>query len=64
MTFSPRIVSLVPSVTELLIDLGLGPFVVGRTGFCIHPAAAVAAIRAFPRRCDSAIATATIAMTR
>jgi ABC-type Fe3+-hydroxamate transport system substrate-binding protein len=43
-TFSPRIVSLVPSVTELLIDLGLGPFVVGRTGFCIHPASAVASI--------------------
>jgi len=36
--FTPRIVSLVPSVTELLCDLGLAPFVVGRTGFCIHPA--------------------------
>lgn len=32
-----RIVSLVPSVTELLFDLGLGAHVVGRTGFCIHP---------------------------
>jgi ABC-type Fe3+-hydroxamate transport system substrate-binding protein len=32
-----RIVSLVPSVTELLFDLGLGEHVVGRTGFCIHP---------------------------
>ena len=32
-----RIVSLVPSVTELLFDLGLGAKVVGRTGFCIHP---------------------------
>jgi ABC-type Fe3+-hydroxamate transport system substrate-binding protein len=34
----PRIVSLVPSVTELLCDLGLAPRLVGRTGFCIHPA--------------------------
>ncbi|NJM43474.1 MAG: cobalamin-binding protein [Brachymonas sp.] len=33
-----RIVSLVPSITELLIDLGLAHWVVGRTGFCIHPA--------------------------
>ncbi|HEX6829887.1 MAG TPA: helical backbone metal receptor [Burkholderiales bacterium] len=32
-----RIVSLVPSVTELLCDLGLAPRIVGRTGFCIHP---------------------------
>jgi ABC-type Fe3+-hydroxamate transport system substrate-binding protein len=33
----PRIVSLVPSITELLIDLGLREQIVGRTGFCIHP---------------------------
>jgi ABC-type Fe3+-hydroxamate transport system substrate-binding protein len=39
-----RIVSLVPSVTELLCDLGLASNIVGRTGFCIHPAALVAAI--------------------
>lgn len=32
-----RIVSLVPSLTELLIDLGLGERIVGRTRFCIHP---------------------------
>ncbi|GIV61904.1 MAG: iron ABC transporter [Rhodothermaceae bacterium] len=32
-----RIVSLVPSQTELLADLGLGPTVVGVTRFCIHP---------------------------
>ena len=32
-----RIVCLVPSITELLFDLGLGDRVVGRTGFCIHP---------------------------
>ena len=34
---TPRIVSLVPSITELLCDLGLADAVVGRTGFCIHP---------------------------
>jgi ABC-type Fe3+-hydroxamate transport system substrate-binding protein len=33
----PRIVSLVPSLTELLCDLGLAEQLVGRTGFCIHP---------------------------
>lgn len=32
-----RIVSLVPSQTELLHDLGLGDRVVGITKFCIHP---------------------------
>ena len=32
-----RIVSLVPSITELLFDLDLGAQVIGRTGFCIHP---------------------------
>ena len=32
-----RIVCLVPSITELLFELGLGAQVVGRTGFCIHP---------------------------
>ncbi|WP_311136287.1 ABC transporter substrate-binding protein [Hymenobacter cellulosivorans] len=35
-----RIVSLVPSQTELLFDLGLGSRVVGVTKFCIHPAEA------------------------
>ena len=39
-----RIVCLVPSITELLCDLGLADRLVGRTGFCIHPAAVVAAI--------------------
>lgn len=34
---SLRIASLVPSVTELLVALGLGPWLVARTGFCIHP---------------------------
>ena len=33
-----RIVSLVPSITELLFDLGLGMGeIVGRTKFCVHP---------------------------
>jgi ABC-type Fe3+-hydroxamate transport system substrate-binding protein len=32
-----RIVSLVPSQTELLFDLGAGEIVVGITKFCIHP---------------------------
>ncbi|MEP2236776.1 MAG: helical backbone metal receptor [Maribacter sp.] len=32
-----RIVSLVPSITELLFDLGLGDKVVGCTKFCVHP---------------------------
>lgn len=32
-----RIVCLVPSITELLCDLGLAGALVGRTGFCIHP---------------------------
>ena len=36
-----RIVSLVPSITELLFDLRLDGEVVGRTGFCIHPKQAV-----------------------
>jgi ABC-type Fe3+-hydroxamate transport system substrate-binding protein len=36
-TNETRIVSLVPSITELLCDMGLAPFLVGRTGFCIHP---------------------------
>ncbi len=33
-----RIVSLVPSQTELLFDLGLGSRIAGITKFCIHPA--------------------------
>ena len=32
-----RIVSLVPSQTELLHNLGVMNFLVGRTKFCIHP---------------------------
>ncbi|MCX7658943.1 helical backbone metal receptor [Caldimonas sp.] len=40
----PRIASLVPSITELLFALGLAPWIVARTGFCIHPRHAVAAV--------------------
>jgi ABC-type Fe3+-hydroxamate transport system substrate-binding protein len=43
-TETPRIVSLVPSITELLCDLGLQDWLVGRTGFCIHPAEIVRTI--------------------
>jgi ABC-type Fe3+-hydroxamate transport system substrate-binding protein len=39
-----RIVSLVPSITELLCDLGLAGALVGRTGFCIHPRETIRAI--------------------
>ena len=39
-----RIVSLVPSLTELLFELGLGKNVVGRTTFCIRPASKVGAV--------------------
>lgn len=39
-----RIVSLVPSITELLFALGLGDQIVGRTQYCIHPQSAIAAI--------------------
>ncbi len=37
-----RIVSLVPSLTELLFDLGAGPRVAGVSDYCLHPAAALA----------------------
>jgi hypothetical protein len=41
-----RIASLVPSVTELVVALGLRPHLVARTGFCIHP---VQALRDVPK---------------
>ncbi len=44
MCMENRIVSLVPSITELLFALGLGDQVVGRTHYCVHPQPAVAAI--------------------
>lgn len=38
----PRVVSLVPSMTETALGLGLGSDeLVGRTSFCVHPRAAV-----------------------
>jgi ABC-type Fe3+-hydroxamate transport system substrate-binding protein len=39
-----RIISLVPSQTELLLDLELEAKIVGRTKFCIHPPDKVAQI--------------------
>ena len=39
-----RIVSLCPSLTELVFDLGRGEELVGRTKFCIHPADRVGAV--------------------
>jgi len=36
-TTGKRIVSLVPSLTEMLCDVGLEKQMVGRTKFCIHP---------------------------
>src|SRR5262245_42845771 len=43
-TPAPRIASLVPSLTELVAALGLAPFLVARTGFCIHPAEVVRSV--------------------
>lgn len=40
-TGSVRIVSLVPSLTELLFTLELGDVVVGRTSYCVHPRPAI-----------------------
>src|SRR5262245_4316012 len=39
-----RIVSLCPSLTELVFDLGRGSELVGVTKFCVHPAEGVRAI--------------------
>ncbi|MFK7936216.1 MAG: helical backbone metal receptor [Saprospiraceae bacterium] len=39
--FPQRIISLVPSITELLVDLGVQEKLVGRTKFCVHPENAV-----------------------
>jgi len=40
-----RLVSLCPSTTELIFDLGMGDALVGITRFCIHPAEGVAGIQ-------------------
>lgn len=39
-----RIVSLVPSITESLFDLGIGKRVVGATDYCIYPAGPLEAV--------------------
>lgn len=39
-----RIVSLCPSLTELVFDLGAGEELVGRTKFCVHPAKLVSRV--------------------
>jgi ABC-type Fe3+-hydroxamate transport system substrate-binding protein len=39
-----RLISLCPSLTELLFDLGVGDQLVGRTKFCVHPVEKVGAI--------------------
>jgi hypothetical protein len=39
-----RIASLVPSLTELAVALGLGERLVARTGWCVHPAEALAGV--------------------
>jgi len=41
---TPRIASLVPSLTELVVALGLVPYLVARTGYCVHPAGALAGV--------------------
>jgi ABC-type Fe3+-hydroxamate transport system substrate-binding protein len=41
---APRIASLVPSLTETLAALGLAPCLVARTGWCTHPADALARV--------------------
>ena len=41
---TPRIASLVPSLTELVFALGLGERLVARTGFCVHPSERVGAV--------------------
>lgn len=40
-----RIISLVPSQTELLFALGVGHRVVGRTKFCVHPQPKIEAVQ-------------------
>jgi ABC-type Fe3+-hydroxamate transport system substrate-binding protein len=39
-----KIISLCPSLTELIFDLGAGDSLVGRTKFCVHPVGRVDAI--------------------
>jgi ABC-type Fe3+-hydroxamate transport system substrate-binding protein len=39
-----RVISLCPSLTELVFDLGAGTELIGRTKFCVHPSDGVAAV--------------------
>src|SRR5687768_9713648 len=39
-----RLVSLCPSLTELVFELGAGESLIGRTKFCVHPADRVEAV--------------------
>lgn len=50
-----RLVSLVPSLTELLFDLGAGDRVVARTDYCIHPAAELASLPSVGGQKDPAL---------
>ena len=43
--FPKRVVSLVPSITEYLVDIGLGDRLVGRTKFCIRPKAVLKKVK-------------------
>jgi ABC-type Fe3+-hydroxamate transport system substrate-binding protein len=43
--FPKRIISLVPSQTELLFDLGLDEEIVGITSYCVHPKESVSPIK-------------------
>jgi iron complex transport system substrate-binding protein len=40
-----RVVSLVPSITESLFDLGFGKTVVGATDYCVHPTKKTSALK-------------------
>ncbi|PKN93740.1 MAG: ABC transporter substrate-binding protein [Chloroflexi bacterium HGW-Chloroflexi-6] len=40
-----RVVSLVPSITESLFDLGFGDSLVGATDYCVHPTGKVSALK-------------------
>lgn len=51
-----RIVSLVPSVTECLCDLGLADSLVGRTRYCVAPAGPLAAVPAVGGTKDADVA--------
>lgn len=42
---SPRLVSLVPSLTETLCELGVGEQLVGATKFCVHPSSGLEHVR-------------------